>query len=220
MESKFDVEAGSWHAMQETYEHSPAVDSPGSGQAWQLVSDFQELIGDNCEPDPLFFVECWELGASAAAESLRQRRLEQNDRQCRTSWLSEFDILGTQFFFVHESERQSDQLSSCRNFEWTSQSHDGSAAQTQATAPREWETIADEREWSHETVLPMTLDRAYQLLGLTTSSTQGQVKAAYRRMVSKWHPDLVEGRTERLRQLATAKMAAINEAYHLLRSVS
>jgi curved DNA-binding protein CbpA len=35
-------------------------------------------------------------------------------------------------------------------------------------------------------------------------------------MVSQWHPDRLELRTEDVRQFATERMAAINEAYHLL----
>jgi molecular chaperone DnaJ len=64
----------------------------------------------------------------------------------------------------------------------------------------------------------MTQDRARQLLGVTSASTGKQIKAAYRRMVSQWHPDRLELPTEEARQFATARMAAINEAYHLLRS--
>jgi curved DNA-binding protein CbpA len=37
-------------------------------------------------------------------------------------------------------------------------------------------------------------------------------------MASQWHPDRLEFRTESVRQIATEQMAAINEAYHLLRS--
>jgi curved DNA-binding protein CbpA len=37
-------------------------------------------------------------------------------------------------------------------------------------------------------------------------------------MASQWHPDRLECTTEQVRRLATAQMAAINEAYHLLSS--
>ena len=64
----------------------------------------------------------------------------------------------------------------------------------------------------------MTQDRACQLLGVTATSTQKQIKAAYRRKVSQWHPDRLENRTNEVRQLATKQMAMINEAYRLLRN--
>jgi DnaJ like chaperone protein len=64
----------------------------------------------------------------------------------------------------------------------------------------------------------MTQYRACQLLGVTSNSTQRQIKAAYRRKVSQWHPDRLESRTKEVRLLATEQMAAINEAYRLLRN--
>ena len=39
-------------------------------------------------------------------------------------------------------------------------------------------------------------------------------------MVSEWHPDRLEQSGERVRAFATKQMAAINEAYHLLRELS
>jgi DnaJ-class molecular chaperone len=64
----------------------------------------------------------------------------------------------------------------------------------------------------------MTECRAREILGVTATSTRRQIKAAYRQMVSSWHPDRLECRTEEVRQFATAKMVAINAAYRLLRS--
>jgi curved DNA-binding protein CbpA len=43
------------------------------------------------------------------------------------------------------------------------------------------------------------------------------VRSAYRRLVSLWHPDRLQQADVELRELATERMAEINEAYHLLR---
>jgi curved DNA-binding protein CbpA len=64
----------------------------------------------------------------------------------------------------------------------------------------------------------MTQQSARELLGVNENCTRAQIKAAYRRMASQWHPDRLECTTEQVRRLATAQMAAINEAYHLLSS--
>jgi curved DNA-binding protein CbpA len=37
-------------------------------------------------------------------------------------------------------------------------------------------------------------------------------------MASQWHPDRLQSRTEEMRRFATDQMAAINEAYSVLRN--
>jgi hypothetical protein len=64
----------------------------------------------------------------------------------------------------------------------------------------------------------MTHERACELLGAGKDSCEMQIKAAYRRMVSEWHPDRMEQCDERVRAFATGQMVAINAAYHFLRS--
>jgi DnaJ-class molecular chaperone len=64
----------------------------------------------------------------------------------------------------------------------------------------------------------MTKELACRLLGVIAPSTRKQIKAAYRRMVSQWHPDRLELASEEVRQMANERMATINEAYHLLLS--
>lgn len=66
----------------------------------------------------------------------------------------------------------------------------------------------------------MTYQRACKLLDVSEDSSVAQIRAAYRRMVGEWHPDRLEQSTERVRAFATRQMAAINAAYHLLRSTS
>jgi hypothetical protein len=65
----------------------------------------------------------------------------------------------------------------------------------------------------------MAVGQAHQLLGTTTTSTREQIRSAYRRKVSEWHPDRLQYVSEAVRECATQQMAAINEAYRLLRTV-
>jgi curved DNA-binding protein CbpA len=65
----------------------------------------------------------------------------------------------------------------------------------------------------------MTPRHACRLLGVAANSTHDQLKSAYRRMVSQWHPDRLGPATDDARQRATDQMAAINEAYRLLRTL-
>ena len=54
---------------------------------------------------------------------------------------------------------------------------------------------------------------AYTALEIEPSATDDEVKKAYRRMAMKYHPDKVANAGENIRQQATDKFRAINEAY-------
>lgn len=54
---------------------------------------------------------------------------------------------------------------------------------------------------------------AYQALEIQPEATDEEVKKAYRRMAMKYHPDKVAGAGEDIRQKATEKFRAVNEAY-------
>lgn len=54
---------------------------------------------------------------------------------------------------------------------------------------------------------------AYAALEIEPSATDEEVKKAYRRMAMKYHPDKVANAGENIRQQATEKFRAINEAY-------
>ena len=59
---------------------------------------------------------------------------------------------------------------------------------------------------------------AYTALEITPSATDEEVKKAYRRMAMKYHPDKVANAGETIRQQATDKFRAINEAYEHIKS--
>jgi DnaJ like chaperone protein len=59
---------------------------------------------------------------------------------------------------------------------------------------------------------------AYTALEITPAATDEEVKKAYRRMAMKYHPDKVANAGENIRQQATEKFRAINEAYEHIKS--
>ena len=63
----------------------------------------------------------------------------------------------------------------------------------------------------------MTVRRARRILGVNMFSNERQIKAAYRRLVSRWHPDRSVWATAAAREQATEQMMLINEAYRMLR---
>lgn len=60
---------------------------------------------------------------------------------------------------------------------------------------------------------------AYTALEISPSATDEEVKKAYRRMAMKYHPDKVANAGEAIRQQATDKFRAINEAYEYIKSI-
>ncbi len=63
------------------------------------------------------------------------------------------------------------------------------------------------------------LSEAYQLLGVTASASDVEVKKAYRRLISQHHPDKLvsKGLPEEMMKLATQKTREIKSAYDLIR---
>jgi len=64
-----------------------------------------------------------------------------------------------------------------------------------------------------------TVDRdwAYKSLEIETTSTNDEIKKAYRRMAMKYHPDKVNDLGEEVKKSATEKFRSINEAYESLK---
>ena len=62
------------------------------------------------------------------------------------------------------------------------------------------------------------LDDAYQIIGVNSSATDAEVKKAYRRLMSKNHPDklIAKGLPEEMIEIATNKTQEIQKAYDLI----
>ena len=223
MEGQFQVGRGSCTTTEESRDAIPAIEPNRKGRAWQFVDEFQQLLGYDSEPDIRFFVDSWTSGTAAAVENFQQRRQREPERErprdaFRAS--DSLDILSsTQERALHgefASSIPSTTVSGDFKDGWRPQPDEDPVARMQEQAWQEWERFTEELGASSGTVHPMTLESARLLLGVPPASTRKQIKAAYRKMVSQWHPDRLELRTEDVRQFATERMAAINEAYHLL----
>lgn len=65
----------------------------------------------------------------------------------------------------------------------------------------------------------VTLDDAYNMLGVNPNDDMGVVKKKYRELVKKHHPDIVtgQGASQNIIEEATKKLQEVNEAYELIK---
>lgn len=58
----------------------------------------------------------------------------------------------------------------------------------------------------------------YAILGVSSSATPDEVRAAYRKKIRQYHPDRVAGLGEKLQEVATEESKTINKAYSTLKA--
>jgi DnaJ-domain-containing protein 1 len=155
----------------------------------RFAQDVRQIFAD--DPDPLFLEESWTLGVPAAVENLHRRRRQRADRESQS-----------------RAFREHDSMASLYGASWDTIWPQRTAAQAPPEPAFCNETYDD----------AMTLPRARLLLEVSPHSTHEQIHSAYRRMVSRWHPDRLQLCTEEIRQYATQRMADLNDAYRLLRT--
>ena len=224
MESRHQVDRGSFTTTFDGYDTLPTPEANRPRRKWNFVDEFQQLLGQDSEPDPLFFVESWTFGMTSAVENFQQRRKKQPGTASHQELAQDFEILDT-LSFTHEDELSPEFAP------WV----DATASREPYGSGRSWDPVAepvppmqerDQRLLDRESFnlpepdFPITLAQARQVLDVTPASTRQQIKASYRRKVSQWHPDRIGRGSESLRQRATSHMAAINEAYRLLSGTS
>jgi glycine cleavage system H protein len=76
---------------------------------------------------------------------------------------------------------------------------------------------AEEPKFRSRPTSPLSSDEARLLLGLRRTFSADELKTAWKRKVSEWHPDKLDGMADELRTLATQRVQSLNEAYALLR---
>ena len=206
---------------EETLERRPAAQD----DTWPLANEIQQLLGDDSELDPLFFEESWTLGLDTAVQHCQQKRDVSKAREQQSRAFRELDNLGTLSFaqcavwsanFLPRAAFET--AARCYDADWLREPFEMAVSRMNSPDPQS--CMASAREYGHcpAMLYPMTEQHARQLLGVNITSSELQIKAAYRRMAGQWHPDRLERSSEEARRFATEQMAAINAAYFLLRN--
>jgi len=205
------------------------LDSNGAGWPDQFVNKLDQILGADSEPDPLFFVESWTLDFDSAVENLHRRqriaRQEQLHQECKQETANCLNYVSTESFLrdraLHSeffTSASAATILRCRDAAPLPQFSADASTRAQYPSSHDEEACAAELDDLQSTTHPLTQDRACRILGVTATGTREQIKSAYRRRASQFHPDRLESTTAEARQFATEKMIEINAAYRLLNS--
>ena len=172
-----------------------------------FLVQMEQILGEKSTPDAAFLVDSWTVGIAAAAENFHRRHVElKRSEQEIHIWNS--------FSFTPLILTQEEPLAEvARPLRKVSVEEDSTL-----DPPR----ISDEEENQRqmrdeiELVCPLTPESACQVLGVGATSTRNQIRAAYRKMASRYHPDRRARGEAREQKLASDHMAYLNEAYRLL----
>jgi len=205
-----------------------------SGDSQQFAAGIQQLLGEDFDLDPRFLEESWTLGLAVAMENWERRQRTQVERERESHAFRELTSFAA-FNFIESDPSAADSLLAdhaaavARRYDASWSYPEPAATTLSAAAPVSHATpyevpqyesaeIGPEIDLDFDPSEPMTQARACLLLEVAADTSRELLRSAYRRMVSRWHPDRLQLCTDEIRHYATQQMAAINEAYSLLRS--
>lgn len=194
--------ADDWEAQPEAETPQPRGEETGE----PLLSQIEQYLGKDAEPDATFFVDSWTMGMAAASESFLRRQGTVKSREHEMpEWSNSFSFPP---FYAGGFATSADAAW------WLGEvaAAKSSMADRRPGDETEAEPAGDEAEMAY----PLTLESARQVLGVAATSTREQIKGAYRRMASRYHPDRLAQVGARAQKAAGDRMASINEAYRLL----
>lgn len=210
------------------------VDASTPAEPQHFADQIANLLGEDSDLDPLFLEESWTLGVPAATDRWRNRRRAHADRERQSQSFRDLHNLAS-IHFVEATDPAGfipQALAAAVQRGYGAASHQPPAQPAAAAAPRRpgapsfayhvkgGTQTARTPTPSMGTHADMTPHQACLLLGVTATTPPDQLRSAYRRMVSQHHPDrLGPAAPADARLRATSHMAAVNDAYRLLRTL-
>lgn len=172
-----------------------------------VLAEIEQILGENSAPDADFLTDSWTVGVAAAAENFQRRQAASKRREPEMPIWNTFSF--TPLFFT--------QVEPPVTAAWPPREIN-SGNNSPVDRPQIVDPIVNYRQRTVEidTVRPLTHESACQALGVETTSTRQQIRAAYRKMASRHHPDrLAQGGAPEQKR-ASDRMAYLNDAYRIL----
>jgi hypothetical protein len=192
------VLAGVREAQPRAAAHQPSGAEAGA----PFLTQIDQVLGVETEPDSEFFVDSWTVGVAAASENFLRRQ----ERKSREFEMPAWDAFSSFTpWLVPKVEASAEAAWPLR--------------EQRSMADLRWlgHGEEDDRQAANEVMVgPLTLESARRLLGVAATSTREQIRVAYRKMASRYHPDRLARSAPPEQKLASDRMASINEAYQLL----
>lgn len=185
-----------------------------------LASQLREMLGEDGELDARAFEQMWSSGAAAGPEAFRLRDDQLGTARHRNVGFAELNAIGG-FHVSQVTALNVDAVASTRaNTVYRAAWLEDSIGEAHTSTEKRVATAESGAKRSSASAIPssITYQDACEVLGLPPGSSEAQIKSAYRRMASEWHPDRQEHHGERMHAFATQQMAAINDAYRLLKN--
>jgi DnaJ-domain-containing protein 1 len=184
--------------------------SSRAGTGAPFLTQIEQVLGEEAEPDAAFFIDSWTVGVAAASENYLRR--QEALKRPEPEFLGLDNFFSFTPFFVARVEVSAEAA-------WPlpkTRVVDG--LMVDPRWPGDEEVDDPQAANEVEMICPLTLESACKVLGVAVTSTREQIRAAYRKMASRYHPDRQVRGGAREQKLASDRMASINEAYRLLRA--
>jgi DnaJ domain len=196
------INEASLAGVREAQPRTAAPQARGAVDGAPFLTQIEQALGVEMEPDSEFFVDSWTVGVAVASQNfLRRQELKSREHQIPAGdTFSSFTP-----WFVSNAKASAEAAWPLRK--------------QRSMADLLWHDVVEEdgRHGEDELIAgPLTLESARRLLGVAATSTQEQIRVAYRKMASRYHPDRLAQGAPSEQKLASDRMASINEAYHLL----